>query len=204
MRIRLQTAIAVLAALFLASCSEQSNKTQASTNAAADAAGPVTGKTALWEIYKTARTWANDLAPLSLESKSPPGAKTDNGKAEVWTATFGSLQRKEARSFTYAVAAHSPDIVKGVSVGHAIPWGGPSRDSLSFDTSDISVDSDVAYATAAKQASAWISKNSGKQATLALGNASRFPAPVWYVLWGDKKNGYAVYVNAKTGAVISK
>jgi hypothetical protein len=75
--------------------------------------------------------------------------------------------------------------------------------ALPFDTADFSVDSDVAYSTALAQANAWVSKNPGKEVSMTLGNASRFPAPVWYVLWGDnKKSGYAVFVNAKSGAVV--
>jgi hypothetical protein len=35
-----------------------------------------------------------------------------------------------------------------------------------------------------------------------LGNASRFAAPVWYVMWGTTKNGYAALVNATTGAIV--
>jgi len=34
--------------------------------------------------------------------------------------------------------------------------------------------------------------------SLAMGNASRFDGPVW----GDQKSGYAVYVSAKSGAVV--
>jgi len=39
------------------------------------------------------------------------------------------------------------------------------------------------------------------QATFRLGNASRFSAPVWYIVWGTTKNGYAALVNATTGAI---
>jgi hypothetical protein len=35
-----------------------------------------------------------------------------------------------------------------------------------------------------------------------LGNASRFAAPVWYVMWGTSKDGYAALVNARTGAIV--
>ena len=38
-------------------------------------------------------------------------------------------------------------------------------------------------------------------AVLGLGNASRFSAPVWYIVWGTTKNGYAALVNATTGAI---
>jgi hypothetical protein len=193
--------------LALTSCSvtpEPSN-TSAKPDAAASASAsqePVSGKTAFWEMYKSAHTWAADLVPLALESKVVPGMKNAAGKAAMWSATFGSPSKHEARSFTYCVMGHPPDIYKGVTVGNSRPWGGPVPTALPFDTSDFSVDSDAAYATAAAQANSWVSKNPGKEVSLTLGNASRFPAPVWYVLWGDnKKSGYAVYVNAKSGAV---
>lgn len=205
MPIRLQAVAAFLALLFLTSCSQApqpmaGSKAEADTTAAST--GPVSGKTAFWEMYKSAHTWAADLTPLSLESKAVAGAKNDAGKAVMWSATFGSLSKHEARTFSYAVAAHPPDIVKGITVGHGIPWGGPSHDAMPFDSSDFKIDSDAAYQTAYTKAAAWVEKHPDKQATLTLGNASRFPAPVWYVFWGDKKLGYAVYVNAKTGAVI--
>ena len=205
--IRLQAVAALFAVLLLAACSEQPKTTQASTNASADStavSAPVSGKAAFWEMYKTAHTWAADLAPLSLESKDVPGVKNEDGKAAMWTATFGSPSKRQALTIHYAVAAHGPDIPKGIVVGHAMPWGGPSSEALPFTSSDFATDSDAAYKTALSQAEPWLKKHPGKEATMALGNASRFPAPVWYVLWGDKKMGYAVYVNAKTGAVVKK
>jgi hypothetical protein len=208
MCIRLQAVAALFAALLLTSCSQGPQTTLASTKPApettngAASAEPVSGKTAFWEMYKSAHAWAADMTPLSLESKTVPGAKNDAGKAAMWSATFGSLSKHEARTFSYAVAAHPPDIAKGITVGHAIPWGGPTHEALPFDSGDFKIDSDAAYKTAYTKAAAWVEKHPDKQATLTLGNASRFPAPVWYVLWGDKKLGYAVFVNAKTGAVI--
>lgn len=204
MRIRLQ-AVAFLALLLLTSCSQEPKNMMASTKTEADnaaASGPISGKTAFWEMYKSAHAWAPDLTPLSLESKEMPGVKNEAGKAEMWSATFGSLSKHEARTFTYAVAAHPPDVPKGVTVGHGMPWGGPSQTAMPFDSGDFKIDSDAAYKAAYTKAAAWVDKHPDKQAQLTLGNASRFPAPVWYVLWGDKKLGYAVYVNAKTGAVI--
>jgi hypothetical protein len=205
MRICLRVVAAFLALLLLTSCSQDPKTTQASSNqgtAASAPSGPVSGKTAFWEMYKSAHAWAPDLTALSLENKTVPGEKNEDGKAEMWSATFGSLSKHEARTFSYAVVAHPPDIPKGITVGRAIPWGGPSHDALPFYSSDFSVDSDAAYKTALAQAEPWLKKHPDKEARLTLGNSSRFAAPVWYVFWGDKKLGYAVYVNAKTGAVV--
>jgi hypothetical protein len=204
---RFKAAAALVCVLFLASCSQTP---QASPKGEAEAAkpaapgGPVSGKTAFWEMYKSAHAWATDLVPLTLESKTVAGVKNESGKAAMWTATFGSPRKHEARTFTYAVAAQPPDIARGVSVGRALSWSGPTQSALPFDTSDFSVDSDDAYQTALSQAQAadWVKHHPGKEPSLAMGNASRFDGPVWLVHWGDQKSGYAVYVSAKSRAVV--
>src|SRR5262245_49875852 len=65
----------------------------------------VSAKTAFWEMYKMAHTWASDLVPLKLESKNLTGAKSGGGKYVMWTATFGSLRLHQARVFTYSAIA---------------------------------------------------------------------------------------------------
>ena len=207
--IRLQVLIALVAALLLTSCSGGPKSTSAGAKSEAAEAteqtpsGPVSGKTAFWQMYKSAYAWAKDLQPLSLESKTMPGIKNEAGKAAMWEAKFGSPRKHQALTCTFAAAEYG-DVVKGVNVGHAMPWGGPRQNALPFATSDLGVDSDAVYKTALAKAEGWIKKHPGKEVSFTLGNASRFPAPVWYVLWGDKKSGYAVMVNAKTGAVIKR
>ncbi|HEY6274584.1 MAG TPA: hypothetical protein VIX19_21570 [Terriglobales bacterium] len=172
------------------------------SSVAAPSPDAVSAKTAFWEMYKLAHSWATDLVPLKIESKKIPGTRNGGGKAVVWSATFGSSGRHEARVFTYSAITQAPDVRKGVTVGNPLPWPGPTRDALPFDTGDFAVDSDAIYNTAFLQASSWAKAHPDKEVTLSLGNASRFSAPVWYVLWGDSKSGYAVFVNAKSGAVI--
>ena len=201
----LKAAAALACVLFFTSCSQApkaSPKGEAEAGKSPVAGEPVSGKTAFWEMHKAAHAWATDRVPLSLESKTVPGVKNEPGKAAMWTATFGSPRKQEARTYTYSVAAHAPDISKGVSVGGAIPWSGPTRDALTIDTADFGVDSDSAYQTALAQSTVWLKRHPDKEVSLALGNASRFDGPVWYVLWGDQKSGHAVYVSSKSGAVV--
>jgi len=189
----------------LISCTDAAppaDKTSSGSSSTAAPAGPVSGKTAFWELYKSAHSWAADLQPLKLESKSIPGMKNDAGKAAMWSATFGSLGKHEARVFTYAVASHAPDIYKGVTVGQPLPWNGPSPDAQTFASVDFAVDSDAAYKTAMGDAAAWVDKHPDKDFSLALCSAARFKAPVWYVWWGDNKSGYAVFVDARDGNVV--
>jgi hypothetical protein len=84
-------------------------------------------------------------------------------------------------------------------------WAGATQDAAPFSSSDISVDSDVAWSTAAEKAKDWLNRNRGKEiTTFALGHSARFPAPVWYIMWGTKASGYAAYVNASTGKIFGK
>ena len=205
---RIRPQAAALVALLVLTCRQALPFVGADTKPAASTPAPspdaVSAKTAFWEMYKMAHTWAGDLVPLKLESKPLAGTKSGGGKYVMWTATFGSLKLHQARVFNYSAIAKASDIRKGIVVGNPLPWPGPTRDALPFETGDFAVDSDAIYNTAFTQASAWAKAHPDKDASFSLGNASRFSGPVWYVLWGDSKSGYAVYVNAKTGAVINQ
>jgi hypothetical protein len=77
---------------------------------------------------------------------------------------------------------------------------------LTIDTSEFTIDSDGAYKAAADKAGDWLKnpENASKPVSMSLGAASRFPAPVWYILFGDTKSGFYAYVNAATGNIIAK
>ncbi len=197
------------AVLVLTACSEAPKtaasemKSEPETKKAAETAGPVSAKTAFWEMYKLAHAWAPDVAALTMVSKEVPGIQNEAGKAGMWTATFVSPSLRQARILSYSVAAAPPHISKGVDVGRPVGWG-PTRDAVPFQTSDFAVDSDAAYKTASAKAESWIKEHPGKEAALTLGhNAARFNTPVWYVLWGNTKSGYAAFVNATTGAAVN-
>lgn len=204
----------LLAVLSLTGCSELTNpvspaaKTETEKKEPAVPAEPVTAKTAFWEMYKSAHAWAPDLMPLKMEAKVVPGSKGpawQGGKAAMWEASFGSMSRKEARNLTYSIVSQPPDIHKGVSIGGPIPWFGQTHDAMAFQTAEFVVDSDAAYETAVKSAAAWLKKNPDKElTTMSLGNAARFPGPVWYFLWGNTKSGYFLLVNASTGKPMAK
>ena len=162
----------------------------------------VTAQRAFYEMYKPARAWATDLLALSVTSGEVPNIKNEDGKAGLWTAVFVSPSRKEARRFTYAVADGGADIPKGINVSGPLPWSGATPASKPFSNSEFAVDSDAAYKAAFEKAEGWLKTHPNQKVTFRLGNASRFPAPVWYLMWGTTKNGYAALVNATTGAVV--
>ena len=202
----LLTVTVMVATLVLSACSEApTTAAKVETEAKkepAKAPEAVTAQRAFYEMYKPARAWATDLLALSVISGEVPNIKNEDGKAGMWTAIFVSPSRKEARRFTYAVVASGADIRKGVNVSNALLWGGATPTSKPFSNSEFAVDSDAAYKSAFENAAGWLKKHPNQKPTFRLGNASRFAAPVWYVMWGTSKNGYAALVNATTGAIV--
>jgi len=203
------TVTAVAAAFALTACSGSPKPAATETKPAVEAKKeppkppePVAAQTAFYEMYKPARTWATDLMPLSLASNELNSVKNEGGKAAMWTAVFVSPSRREARTFFYSVVSEGETVTKGVSAGGAQPWSGPTAKSRPFQTSDFLVNSDAVYKTAFAKAEGWLKSHPGKKASLYLGSSAQFPSPVWLVIWGTTKDGYAVYLNATTGAIM--
>ncbi len=155
-------------------------------------------------MYTSARNWTTDFVILKVDAKEVPGFKMENGKAAMWTATFASPNQKEYRTYSWAAAAVPPDIYKGVVIGGPEPWNGTyTRSAMPIQVSEFSVDSDAAYQAAAADAAAWLKKNPEKKlTTVELTNNARNQVPTWYFMWGDKKLGYAAFVDATTGKVV--
>jgi len=205
------TAAVAIALLGLAACSSSEPAKTTETKSAEEArkgpAGPpmpVLAKEAFYEMYTPAHMWASDVMPLSLASAEVNGVKNEDGKAGAWKAVFVSPSMHQARSYSYSVVDQLPDYSKGVKADNPVPWGGPTAAAVPFQTSDFMIDSDAAYKTAADKAGTWPKEHPDKPLTMALGYASRFPAPVWYYLWGTSKDGYAVYISASSGSIITR
>jgi hypothetical protein len=200
---------AVVAILLLAGCLEKTKAPVADeSKTARPPAGPpqpVTAKTAFWLMYTPARHWSTDIQIIRVTPREVPGFKNDAGKAAMWEATFASPTLHQYRVYSYSIASSPPDIFKGVSAGLRVPWNGVTRDAMPVELTSFNVDSDAAYQAAAEDGAAWLKKNPDKPlSAFALGNTSRFQAPVWYLMWGDKKSGYVAYVDANNGKVLKQ
>ena len=208
-RKRLLATVALTAAILLSACSSSPAPT-APAEAEAKKEAPkapeaVPAQVAYYEMYKPARTWAPDAIGLTLTSGEVPGIKNEDGKAGLWTAIFVSPSRKEARTFRYAVVEDkSADLLKGMNIGGPQVWTGATPTSKVFANSEFLVNSDAAFKSASEKAASWLKTHPNVKYTMALGNTSRFPAPVWYIMWGTKSDGYAVYVNATSGLVVTQ
>jgi hypothetical protein len=200
---RLLSAVTVAAAFLVLTACTEAPKTEAKNESKAEPEGPakpVTAKTAFWAMYKPAFNWSKDAEPLSMTAKDVAGMKFADGKAGEWTAIFVSPSKKEARTLIFAVAGEH----KGNTISAGQPWYGAVAKSKPFLTSVFVIDSDAAFKTAADKASDWLKKNSDKKPEMFLGSENRFSNPVWYVIWGDPKNGYVAFVDATTGLSLNK
>ncbi len=209
-KIVIEVVVAVAAAMALAACSSEPAKTtEVKTDEVKKPAGPpepILAQDAFYKMYTPAHAWAADMMPISLKSGEIAGVKNVDGKAGMWTAVFGSPSMRAARTYVYAVADQLPSISKGVEAGETEPWAGPTTAVETFQTSDFKIDSDAAYKTAAAKAADWLKKgdNADKPVSFTLGAAARFPEPVWYIVFGSTKEGFAVAVNASDGSIIVK
>jgi hypothetical protein len=166
--------------------------------------GPIPALTAYYEMYKVARGWSTDLEAASLTGSDAGGVKGGEGKYPMWTAVFVSPSKQMAQTYVYSTVEDGRTL-KGLNNAGSMRWAGPTQDATPFANSDVSVDSDAAYTAAAEKAQDWLKKNPTKEiTTFALGNSSKFPAPMWYIMWGNKTSGYAAYVNASTGKIFGK
>jgi hypothetical protein len=205
-RFQMLGSAAIAGLLLLSGCSDAAPpaETKVEKKKPAMPTGPITGLTAFYEMYKVARQIAPDMQTASLTGNDVEGVKSEEGKYAMWTAVFVSASLKQAITFTYSTSDKAL-VPKGVNNGGSIRWGGPAQSAMPFSTSDFSIDSDAAYKAAAVRAADWLTKNADKPVTIfALGNASSFPAPMWYIRWGTKAGGFAVYVNASTGTIFGK
>jgi hypothetical protein len=165
---------------------------------------PIAAQAAFWELYKPARQWAPDILVLTVKSGEIPNIKNEGGKAGAWIVTFVSPSKKEARTFTYAVADDGKDLKKGINVSDKLVWNGPTQASKAFVITEWQVNSDAAFKTAQEKAAKWLEENPKEKPTFLLGATSRWPGPVWYILWGTTKKGFATYVNATTGVFLTQ
>src|SRR5215831_10626763 len=77
---------------------------------------PITGQTAVYRMYQSARTWAADAQVLSLASlhiAEAPDGPPASGAAPAWMATFVSASKSQSRSYTYSVVEGQGNMHKG-------------------------------------------------------------------------------------------
>jgi hypothetical protein len=189
----------------LAACSDSSTPSAAKKEP--EKVEPITGQTAIYRMYQSARTWANDAQVLKLASirmSEVPDAPPATGAAAAWEAVFTSETRSEAKTYTYAVVEGEGNLHKGAFAGPSEAWSGPHGVNSPFLIAAVKVDTDAAYKAALEHAADYEKKNPGKKITFLLEKTNKHPDPAWRVIWGEsvQTSGFSILIDASTGAYL--
>ena len=186
---------------FLAACAEQTGTKPAKEAVPAPRPQPVTARFAFQRMSIQARVWAADAQPLRISSANLKEVPSVAGKYPAWRATFVSAQLKKARSFSYSVVDSPGNVHEGVLRGSEESWLGPTGQAQPFPLQMLKVDSDEAYATAAKESKDYMKKHPEMSVHFLLEYTPRFPLPAWRVFWGETlgSSQYAVFIDCTSG-----
>jgi hypothetical protein len=189
--------------LFLSACSD-APKTVAEKQPPATLAA-LTGRQAFQQMYPQARGWAPDAQPLRISSLNLGQVKAGEGKAGVWQVVFVSPSLGKAKTYTWSAVEADGNLHQGVFGGVQEDYT-PRADASPFLIAAIKVDSDEAYATAAKQSAEYIAKNPSKPVMFLMELGKRFPDVTWRVIWGDSvgTSDYSVFVDGTTGKYLER
>ncbi len=161
----------------------------------------ISGRSAFYKMYPSARMWATDVQALRLSSMSMDGVKDEPGKAGAWEATFISPSKLKSKTFTYSVVEGGGNLHKGIFSGLDEDYRSPRGQATPWVIPAFKIDSDEALATALKKSADYVKKNPGKPMFYLLEQTPRFPDLAWRVVWGESvsASNYSVYVDATTG-----
>jgi len=194
---------AAAAAILLTGCSDS----PAPVKKAEPPPAPISGRQAFQYLYGSSRMWASDSLPLSVRSLPVADVKLEPGKAGAWEVIFVSESMARARTYTWS-AVEAEGLHKGVFPGQQGPWRA-SGAKQPFSPALLKVDSVEAFAEAVKSAKDYVNKPGARPPVnfmLEYEAGTRFPNPIWRVLWGGSVSSaeYSVTVDATTGKVVAR
>lgn len=199
--------VVCLSTLLLSSCSEQPAAQPAAKKEPAKPAEPVSGQSALFQMYQVARAkLASDAQVLRMNSIHLTDVPEVPGKAGAWQATFTSDSTGKARSYTYSAVEEQGNLHKGVYAGQEESWSGKQGVNTAFDIRAVSIDSPAAYQTALEHAGDYDKKNPGMPISFMLEKVNKYTTPVWRVVWGESvgTSSFSIYVDASLGKFLEK
>ena len=184
--------VAILAAGLMAGCSSQpSNPAPAEKPKPAE---QITGSSAFYKCYISARGWAQDAQPYRVESQPSNDSKGRDGKAAEWRAGFASPSQRTTRPYTWAPG----DVSHGVEDSYS-----PTNSSTQiFNVQFLKVDTDKAFAIAQQHGGDKLLEKEPDTPVLYVLDWNRQTNELlWHVIYGADRDTakLRVAVNATTG-----
>jgi hypothetical protein len=185
--------IALAPALLMPACSSS----QPATAEPEKPAVPLTGLHALYQMYTSARAWAQDLQIARYSSINIPEVQHQDGKAAAWQVMFVSQALAKSRTYTISVYEASATLHQGIFPEAPQDWSGSGK---LFAIDALKVDTDKAWETALDHGKDYNSKNPKTPIswTLVMDKGNE---PVWRIIWGQSagESSFSVLVDASTG-----
>jgi hypothetical protein len=181
--------IAILAAGMLAGCSSEPSKPVETARPKAPEA--ITGSSAFYKCYISARGWAQDVQPYRAESAT---AKSRDGKAAEWRTGFASPSQHATRAYTWSAGE--------VSHGVEDTYSPTNSSTQIFNVQFLKVDTDKAFAVAQQHGGdKLLEKEPDTPVFYLLGWNRQENNLLWHVIYGMDRDTakLRVAVNASTG-----
>src|SRR6202162_391665 len=192
--------VAILAAgltlllTWTAGCSSEPIKPAASETPQPKAPEAITGSSAFFKCYISARIWAPDAQPYRAESYANADSKGRDGKAGEWRAGFASPSKHSTKSYTWA----NSDISHGVDDTYS-----PTNSSTQiFNVQFLKTDTDRALAVAQQHGGEKLLQREPDTPILYVLDWNRQEnALLWHVIYGTDRESakLRVAINASTG-----
>jgi hypothetical protein len=187
-------AVAILAAGLMSGCSSEPSKPGPVQTSQPKAAEAITGSSAFYKCYVSARLWAADAQSYGAESAASADFKGQDGKAGEWRVGFASPSKHAIKSFTWA----NGDISHGVDDTYS-----PSNSSTQiFNVQFLKADTDKVFAVAQQHGGEkLLQKEPATPVIYVLDWNRQENALLWHVIYGTDRDSakLRVAVNASTG-----
>ncbi len=187
-------AVAILAAELMCGCASQPSKPATAEKPQPKAPEAITGSSAFYKCYISARLWAQDVQPFRVESQPTTDSKGRDGKAEEWRAGFASPSRRVTKFFTWA----NGDISHSAEDTYS-----PTNFSTQiFNVQFLKVDTDKAFAVAQQHGGEKLLEKEPDTPVLYVLDWNRQTSQLlWHVIYGTDRDTakLQVSVNASTG-----
>jgi hypothetical protein len=203
-------AVACIALLLIGGCSsskttESGSEAQSKSQPAPKQAQYETGRTAFQRMYISARGWAADVKPFSLQSQFTADAPTSEGKAGLWRASFASPAKKMMKLFVWSGLTGPDAPEQGISFSAEDSWNPSNPSARVFDLGFLKVDSDKAYQVAQQHGGEKLTKKDPHQPVFFVLNwDAQENDLVWHVVYGISQDESAlrIAVNATSGEFV--
>jgi len=186
--------------IFLTGCSDSPKTQTAKKEEPKKEPEAITGKSAFFKVYVTARSWASDVQCLSVSNIPLAEVKAGPGKSGAWRVTVFSPSKLRKRSYTWSAVEAEGNLHEGVFPGPEESVN-PNNITRPFLIAAIKTDTDTALKVAEGKSAEYMKRNPGMRINYLLELGDKHPNPAWRVIWGDSvgTSGHSVFVDSVTG-----